>query len=215
MTLQAHPTRRRRRETVQAARRIRRRRILALLAAGLVLGVGSIVTLAAWNDSEHGGATLTAGRFSLEGSADGVTYGNHGAEDPAQLIFDLDATELSPGTTVYALFSVRTGQDSMEGTLQMLSSPENDAGLGAHLNYGVSQISGTDCTAESFAAGQTVVPQGSALSEGPAEGDAQALAADQGDPVNYCFQISLPAETDDSAQGQGVTAEWEFRGTSS
>ncbi|UWF76726.1 MULTISPECIES: SipW-dependent-type signal peptide-containing protein [Microbacterium] len=56
-------TRRGRRE----ARRLRFRRIQALLAGGLVLGVGAAATLAAWNDTEHGSATFTAGRLGRLG----------------------------------------------------------------------------------------------------------------------------------------------------
>src|SRR5690606_31735774 len=55
-------------------RRRRSRMIRALLAGGLVLGVGTAVTLAAWNDSEFASGTFRAGTFDLEGSTDGTTF---------------------------------------------------------------------------------------------------------------------------------------------
>ena len=41
--------------------------VRAILAGGLVLGVGAAVTLAAWNDSEFATGTFGAGSFNLEG----------------------------------------------------------------------------------------------------------------------------------------------------
>ena len=52
----------------------RRRKISAILAAGMVLGVGTTATLAAWNDSEYAQGSFAAGTFNLEGSTDGTTY---------------------------------------------------------------------------------------------------------------------------------------------
>ena len=59
------------------------RKILAVLAGGLVLGVGVAVTLAAWNDSEFATGTFTAGSFNLEGSTTGDTdaaYSDHNVD---------------------------------------------------------------------------------------------------------------------------------------
>lgn len=212
MAEQGQDTRRVRRELNGAARRLRRHRILALASAGSVFGVGSIITLAAWNDSEHASAELTAGEFALLGSTDGVTYADHTADDPAQLTFDLDASGLGPGSTAHALFSVSTTEESLGGSVEMLGSAESDSGLGAYLTYGVSQISGTDCNAESFAEGGAVVAEGSALSGSGT--DSQELAAGGEDAVNYCFRITLPEDAPNGAQGQAVSASWEFFGTS-
>ncbi|MEJ7649283.1 MAG: SipW-dependent-type signal peptide-containing protein [Nakamurella sp.] len=51
--------------TAPVRRRDRRRKFRAVLAAGLVLGVGGAVTLAAWNDSEYATGTFTAGTFNM------------------------------------------------------------------------------------------------------------------------------------------------------
>lgn len=194
-------------------RGIRITRFRALLASGLVLGVGSVATLAAWNDSEHASAELTAGEFALLGSTDGEEYFDHGQDSPAQLVFDVDAADLTPGSAVYALFSVRTGPESLGGTLELFADQEaNGTGLGPYLSYGVTHISGTTCTAETYAGGgEVVAPDSGLTADGTRTLD---LAAGGEQPVNYCFRIALPQDTPDEAQGQGVNVSWEFRGTS-
>lgn len=41
-------------------------KIRAILAGGLVLGIGAAASVAAWNDSQNGSSTLTTGGYSLE-----------------------------------------------------------------------------------------------------------------------------------------------------
>ena len=66
-----------------AKRRRRSRMIRAILAGGLVLGVGAAVTLAAWNDSEFVTGTFTAGTFNMQGSTtDGTTFTDHPVGTP-------------------------------------------------------------------------------------------------------------------------------------
>ncbi|GEC74299.1 SipW-dependent-type signal peptide-containing protein [Microbacterium maritypicum] len=87
------------------------RKVLAVLAGGLVLGVGTAVTLAAWNDSEFANGTFTAGAFNLQGSTDGTAYADHdSAGSAATLAFTLPAGlvgNMSPTSSVYAGFWVR------------------------------------------------------------------------------------------------------------
>ena len=54
-----------------------RRKVLAVLAGGLVLGVGTAVTLAAWNDSEFATGDFAAGTFVFQGSTDNETFEDH------------------------------------------------------------------------------------------------------------------------------------------
>src|SRR5690554_345843 len=106
--LQRHPTpdARGRLMTDQQPKR-RARKIKAILAGGLVLGVGGAITLAAWNDSEFATGTFTAGQFNLEGSTDNTTWDDHDAAPGAALDFTLAADNLSPDDVVYAAFAVR------------------------------------------------------------------------------------------------------------
>lgn len=198
--------------TAPAARRLRWRRARALLASGLVLGVGAAVTLAAWNDTEHGSATFTAGTFGIEGAVNGTAFSEHPTQaTTATMAFP--ATPMTPGTTSFALFSVRTTSGSVGGTAQLLANAGNGSGLGAHLTYGVRAIAGTSCTQATFDAGTVVVATGAALtSSGTA---IQQLQPSSASPVHYCFRVTLPASTPNAAQGLALTARWEVVGTSS
>ncbi|MFD2757270.1 SipW-dependent-type signal peptide-containing protein [Gulosibacter faecalis] len=85
----------------------------AILAGGLVLGVGAVVTLAAWNDSEWAQGNFKAGEFGIEGSEDGTTFANHPTDGPAATLdFSVGADNLTPGDVVYANYAVRLSQTS-------------------------------------------------------------------------------------------------------
>ena len=85
------------RRGLREAKRLRLRRIRAILAGGLVLGVGAAATLAAWNDSEYGAATFTAGRFDIVGSTDGTTFASHATSGAAAtLSFVVAPSAMSP-----------------------------------------------------------------------------------------------------------------------
>lgn len=211
-------TRARKRE---AARRVSRR-IRAVLAAGLVLGVGAAGTLAAWNDAEFGGSTFTAGRFDIVGAADGTTFSSHAtAGAAATLNFVVAPTAMAPGTTTYALFSVRTANPSVAGTLQLTAGTPGGTGLAASLTYGVRLVPATTCNATTFAAASAatsiVVPDGSALTTGGAATTSvpQVVTANGGSQLNYCFAVTLPTTAPNTAQGLTMTQTWQFQGTSS
>ena len=55
-------------------RGLRSRKVRAILAGGLVLGLGAAVTLAAWNDSEFAKGTFTSGSLNIQGSVDGDIF---------------------------------------------------------------------------------------------------------------------------------------------
>lgn len=198
------------------ALRLRSRRIRVLLACGLVLGIGATSTLAAWNDSEFGAATFTAGTFDIQGSTDGTTFAQHStAGAAATLSFSVStvAKAMTPGDKVYALFSVKTANPSMAGTVQLKAAATNNTGLGAYLTYSVHTIAGTTCNATTFAAGTaTGLPTAQALTVGAT--GTQTLSANGADQINYCFEVTLPAGTAGAAQGTTLSANWEFAGSS-
>lgn len=203
------------------AKRLRSRRIRAILAGGLVFGVGATATLAAWNDSEFGTTTFTAGRFNIEGSTDGTTWAQHPTSPGASMTFRLGAAvagALTPGDTVYALFSVRTPSTptapSMGGTVQLNAASTNNTGLGAYLTYRVKTISGTTCDATAFNGGSDITGlTGTNVSLNTSAGAPQNLAAG-GAQINYCFAVTLPSGTSTTAQGATLNAVWEFAATS-
>lgn len=201
-------TRRRMRE----ARRRRSRRIRALLAAGVVFGVGAAGTLAAWNDSEHATATFDSGSFGIWGSIDGATFVDHAVSGtPATLNFQLAPTAMVPGTTTYALFSVKTLDDSVGGSVSLAAGTPSGA-LAPYLRYGVRIVPTPTCDASAYgASGDIVVAGGSALTVSGAS--PQTLAAAGASPVHYCFAVTLPADADNGAQGQSGAQSWTFAGT--
>jgi len=195
---------------------MRSRRIRALLAGGLVLGVGAAATLAAWNDSENTTATFTAGQFDIVGAVDGATFSQHPTAPGASLQFTLPtpAGAMTPGDTAYTLFSVKTATPSMAGTVQIKANSANSAGLGAYLTYRVRTITQLPCNATNFATGTDVpgLETGRPLTANATA--AQALAADGAASINYCFAVTLPAGTPNAAQGTTLRAAWEFAATS-
>jgi predicted ribosomally synthesized peptide with SipW-like signal peptide len=208
---------RRTRRELRERKRLRSRRIRALLAGGLVLGVGAAATLAAWNDSEHATATFTAGRFDIVGSVDGQTFSQHPTAPGAGLQFTLPtpAGALTPGDTAYTLFSVKTvAPASMPGTVQIKANAANNSGLGAYLTYRVRTIAQLTCDATSFATGTDVPGLATGVPLTTSATGAQALAADGTAQVNYCFAVTLPAGTPNAAQGATLAASWEFAATS-
>ncbi|GAA1183233.1 SipW-dependent-type signal peptide-containing protein [Nesterenkonia xinjiangensis] len=210
MTDQALTTRRERRR--RRSRRRLSRQVRALLASGLVLGVGASVTLAAWNDSEYAGGTVSAGHFTLEGSPDGANYSTTTAEAPHQLSFST-TSNLTPGARTYALFSVRTASGSVGGTVQLQGDDGNTGTLSSAMTYGVRTVAGTTCNASTFEGGSQVIPRGTSLT-GDA-GSSQSVAGNQGAVVHYCLELTLSSEAPNSVQGATATPLWHAVGTSS
>lgn len=205
-------------EPLTTGRRRRHRRsrrlsvkVRALLASGLVLGVGASVTLAAWNDSEHASGTVSAGHFTLEGSADGASFSTTTADSPHQLSFSVDS-QLVPGGRTYALFSVRAASSSIGGTVHLQGDDANTGTLADALTYGVVTVTEPSCTAEAFSLGTQVVPRGTALTGGAES--SQDVAPDQGSTVHYCLELTLSAEAPNAVQGGSTTPRWHAVGTS-
>lgn len=205
------------RRGVREAKQLRSRRIRAVLAAGLVLGVGAAATLAAWNDSEYGSATFTAGKFDIVGATDGLNFSSHAVAPGAALTFSVPVNAMAPGNTTYALFSVKTASPSVAGTVRLLAGAPTGTGLATHLTYGVRTISGTSCTPATYAAASTavVVPDGSALTVGATPATTQVVEANGAAQVNYCFAVTLPLAVSNAAQGLTAIQTWQIQGTSS
>jgi len=191
---------------------LRSRRIKAILAGGLVLGVGAAVTLAAWNDSEFAQGTFTAGTFNLEGSLDGTAYSEHAsAGTAATLDFTVEPTALSPGDVVYAPFAVRLDATTVyDGEVTISNSATT--GVVTNLTYQLIQPTSFGCS--SSTTGDTLVAAATAISTVPAATTfnvAQGAGASAGDPVFLCFVVTAGPLI---AQGQTGSATWEFAAVS-
>lgn len=192
---------------------MRSRRIRAVLAGGLVLGVGATMTLAAWNDSEYATATFTAGRFDIVGAADGATFTSHATTaTAAALSFVATPSAMAPGATTYALLSVKTGNPSIAGTLKWNAITPPTTGLAVYLRYGVRTITGTACNQTTYTAGTSVIPDGSTLATNATA--TQSVAANGGSTVNYCVAVTLLSTADTGVQGTSSSLTWQVLGTS-
>ena len=197
------------------------RKVLAVLAGGVVLGVGVGVTLAAWNDSEFATGTFAAGSFNLEGSTTSATadYADHNVDDgdaAASLVFQLPevASSMSPGDVVYAPFWVRLDSTTTnDATLIPAGITAGTGGNEANLSYTVTAIAAADAcdataTGTAVASGATLSAQTGATSVPLTQG---ATAGTPGAPVQLCFAVTAGADLE---QGDIATATWEFTATS-
>lgn len=187
-----------------------------------MLGVGAAVTVAAWNDSEYVDATITAGTFQIEGSitSGSLNFSDHAVStSSAALSFSSPVTAITPGTTTYAAFWVRTKATSVAGTVTM-QTPTFGAstGLQTSLTYAVRLVPTTQtCNASVFATtpiGTQIVAAGTTLNA-TLTSPASVVAAAGATPLQYCFAITLPGTADNSAQGLSAIPNWQFLATAS
>lgn len=208
---------------VQADADIRRRRrrsrmIRAILAGGLVLGVGAAVTLAAWNDSEFATGTFTAGSFGMEGSTDGTAFSEHAtAGAAATLSFTVAGANLalSPGDKVAAPFAVRLITGTTNNGNVVIQTPTS-TGTVSNITYEVVRVANVAaCTTTAVdSTGTSLITAGTAITAvaGPNtfQLDKGATITVPGAAQVLCFKFTAGA----IAQGQTGTVTWQLQATS-
>ncbi|WP_081615222.1 SipW-dependent-type signal peptide-containing protein [Dietzia sp. UCD-THP] len=102
---------------VGAASAARARKRKALLAGGVVLGVGAAATLAAWSDDVWVSASFNTSSITIEGSVDQlavpINWREYATVDSAApLNFTVTPTSMKPGSTVWAPLSFRLAAGS-------------------------------------------------------------------------------------------------------
>lgn len=215
---------------------IRRRKILAILAGGAVLGVGTAATLATWNDNEWivagvdnepgiGTSTFDVWQNRDQSPTNASTWSEHATSAEAgALVFTSGALSLTPGDSVYAPVAIQTKANSIAGTVTLqapvtsaIPADDPDDELWNALEYSV-KVSETarNCTAATWSEFGADVVTASSFNDA-LNADAQSLAADRGNTQYYCFEITLPPNTppaDPSAmnvlQGRSVAPAWQF-----
>ena len=207
----------------------------ALLAAGVVVGVGSAATLASWTDTEWvwGGngspdaPGMAASVFEVQqnvwdGAGDTEAwYDRETSPEAGELDFTVAAASLTPGDTVYAPMQLRTVADSDPATLTLDGATLRDGSTDffSALRYSVrTGVPRGSCSASAFAStGTSLVPAGTALGTGSGA-TTFALAAGStstpGTAVDLCFAVTLPAGASSDLQGQGASPQWAFQGLS-
>lgn len=190
----------------------RRRRAAAILAGGLVVGIGTMATLASWNDSEYAQATYTAGTFNLQGSTDGVDYTDHlgtAASPTAALPFTAPFDHLSPTDSIYAPLAVRLAQDTTYAADASVQVTDLTGTMGDNLNYAIYATPAFGCTSAADLAGATELVSSRLLQiESGAAATfelAKPAAAAPGDSVNLCIVVTAGSALEQDTAG---TATW-------
>jgi predicted ribosomally synthesized peptide with SipW-like signal peptide len=194
-------------------RGLRSQKMRAILAGGLVLGVGAAITLAAWNDSEFAKGSFGTGAFNMVGSIDGTSYAEHAtAGAAATLTFTVNPTLLTPNDVVYAPFAVRLDAATTNDAVVTISN-EATSGTLTNLTYTLIQPSAFECDVDTT--GTELVPASTAVGTVPssttfalAKGTPPTTA---GDPVFLCFKVAAGGSI---AQAQAGTVTWKFAAAS-
>jgi predicted ribosomally synthesized peptide with SipW-like signal peptide len=200
----------------QASKRSARRKIAAVLAGGLVLGVGTMATLASWNDSEFASATFTAGRFNLEGAVDAsqATFSEHATSGAAGgLTFTAPVGNLTPNDVVAAPFAVRLAANTTNNaTLNLVAA--TSTGTVTNLTYEVIKTSTAGCTTATTGGTVIVAPGTAVTSVAGAAAISLAMGAPTttaGAPAFLCFKVTAGANL---AQSQTGAVTFQFQAVS-
>ncbi len=195
--------------------RDRRRKIGAILAAGLVLGVGATATLAAWNDSEYAKGSFAAGSFNLEGSTDGTSYSDHATSGAAATLgFTVNPANLAPNDVVYAPFAVRLAANTTTDASVTVAGVTN-TGTVTNMTYVLVRTSSMTCNAAAVTGGTVVIAANTAMSSvGTPTGwtlSKGSPVTSAGSPVYLCFAVTAGTGL---VQSQSGTATWQITATS-
>ena len=216
-------------------RSTKRAKILAIAAAGLVLGVGGTVTLAAWVDTEwvYGG---TGGDTPGVGTSEFVVEQNRSTpyisaweefpENPGgSLVFTgAEPLALTPGDSTYSRVSLRTTVDSIGGNVQLEGAvaaagvvPDDPGGLlwdAIEVRVGVVELD----DAVAAPACTSAFIDGATWSDSGALGDPFGvdipIDSEGSSYLHWCFELTLPDDADSELQGRTIAPAWEFVSTS-
>jgi len=175
----------------------------AILAGGLVLGVGAAITLAAWTDEEFASGNFGAGTFVFEGSINGTDFTSNPDTPGQEISFEVGAQELSPGDAVSGAYSVQVTEGDYDATV-ILNDGTSEPATG--LTYSVVETETHGC--DSATVGDPLITD-AALGSGAA--DLELGEFQVGDARSFCFTVTAG---DDLEQGSAATGIWQFTATS-
>lgn len=185
------------------------------MAAGLVFGVGAVVTLAAWNDSvwSRGNFGLGDQQWNMQGSVDaGTTWLEYQTEPTAGVMtFTVDPENMTPGVPVAALFGLKEefGNLASTGTLNqgdVTLGPDLAAALSVNAyDLGQAATAPTGCD-PALAAGTTLISGNipSTGNSGPI-----AMPADETIAQWVCFVVELD-DVPPAGLDPATSVAWEF-----
>ena len=188
-------------------RRTRSTRIRAILAGGLVLGLGAAVTLAAWNDSEFASGAFATGSFDMRGSLNGTTFANHASSGAgaAALSFSVNPSTLTPGDTVYAPYAVRLMANTALDANVALSM--TTTGSVANLSYTIISPSSWGCSSSTTGTSVVTSTAVGTTPTGTVFTLPQGTGGADGTLTYLCFAVTAGAGI---AQNQSGTVTWDL-----
>jgi predicted ribosomally synthesized peptide with SipW-like signal peptide len=213
-------------------------KVRALLASGLVLGVGAAFTLAAWTDNEwvFGGAgpgndtpgtkTYAMEQNTLAPFAE-ASWTNEPEANGGGLDFTIAAASMLPGDTVYAPFQLRAqaGSEALTVTLaearqaSPVVEPTNSTALYSALVYRAwVGVNAANCTPSGIKPASTDLVGSDVDGSQPLNTlgarsfnlPAGVSSTAAGAPVNLCFAMTLPADAPATLQGKNMVPLWRF-----
>lgn len=209
--------------TDQVQKSNRKRKVRALLAGGLVLGVGAAITLAAWTDNVFGNSDFATGAagWNIQASFSTTATPNWVESDASPgtpFGFPVARLNLTPGDTVYAPIALRLqNAQTLDAAVTLngavTGTPAGWAPLQAALRYSVTSGGTAEGCAAGTPGGTSVVAAGTPLTTGSAPNAITLPAA--GTPVQLCYAVTLPTGSPLDLAGRNTgQLIWQFVGTS-
>lgn len=126
----------------------RRKKARAIMASGLVLGVGAAVTLAAWSDTVWGQGTFGTedSAFNIQGNFTGADngWGEFITDKTAGTMeFGPKANGMMPGDTVYAMVGLKEQHAKMDAKVTLTKVTADTSALRDLVSVKVSQPTAT------------------------------------------------------------------------
>lgn len=195
------------------------RKVRAVLAAGLVLGLGGVATLAVYSSSTFGQAVFTSGKFNTQGkfrSSDWQDF-DKGASGVGDFAFQVQPLQMLPGTTVYAPVSIRVDptKNGFDAAVSLSGATSTTPGssIFTALRLTVNTVSVANCNATGFTTGAVIpgYPANAPLSQP----STQSVTVPKGNAngVDFCFALTLPSSFTEQNVNSGLM-EWTFSATS-
>lgn len=188
---------------------VRKQRTRAILAGGLVLGLGAAITLAAWSDNVFLKTDLaTGGGIDLEASVQGGAFLDHDTVGTAGAI-TFSPSLLAGNTTYYKSVDVRLKATAANDSLVTLTQTSTAAITG--LNYRI--VNAATCDAAGVLAGSTLVATRAVGEAGAATGEFTLVKGNGTDPGavhGLCFVFT--AGTDLAENVAPTPLSWSLNG---
>lgn len=215
-------------QTEQTVAESRSRKRKALLAGGVVLGLGATVTLAAWTDDVWVSGAFSAGTFNVQGAVDAA--GDDWRElatsdDSGALEFTVSPSAMAPGDSVYAPLNLRVDPESSGYDAEIslptaptgpasASPPQNQAFFNALRVTLYGDVAPAQCSVGEVDGGAPLDGFNNVSLDTVATETLVTLGGD-GSERGVCFEVTLPEDAPPDVQG-GATGDllWNFKGES-